>query len=274
MDNFLPKAFDLDVSNNYCCDYQFGRNKTSPHWHSGAEIIFVLKGNVDIMLNDSWHTLKKGAMIFIPPKQIHCCSCNDDNCEKIVLGFKEICLGAGGIGLSLPSDVLQFCVLHNLDFSPVSNLIKDFNKHTEANINYFDDLMAKSALLQIYAFLIDYWKGQGVDLEHSSHNKAISMIFKYIEEHYMDQLSPYEIAKRFNISYSGLAKAIQKYRHTTFIKCVNQIRVEHAKRLLALTDKSITEIGLECGFSVTSYFIKAFHQLTGMTPKSYRRLLK
>ena len=124
------------------------------------------------------------------------------------------------------------------------------------------------------AFLIRYWSSMGIDLDQSSQNKTASMIYKYIEAHYMDELSPYKIARQFNISYSGLAKAIQKYNHTTFIQCVNQIRIENAKKLLALTDKSITEIGLECGFSVTSYFIKVFHQLTNMTPRAYRDLLK
>lgn len=274
MDNFLPKAFDIDVNNNYCSDYQYGSSKTSPHWHSGAEIIFVLKGKVDIMFNDSWHTLKNGSMVFIPPKQLHYCNCEDDTAEKIVLGFKEICLGSGGIGLSLPADVLRFCILHNLESTPLSRLIKDFNEHTRANLIYSEDLMAKSVLLQIYAFLIQYWNNQGIDLNQSSQNITASMIYKHIEAHYMDGLSPYEIARQFNISYSGLAKAIQKYSHTTFTKCVNQIRIENAKKLLSLTDKSITEIGLECGFSVTSYFIKIFHQLTNMTPKAYRNLFK
>ncbi|MBQ8393504.1 MAG: helix-turn-helix transcriptional regulator [Clostridia bacterium] len=274
MDNFLPKAFDLDVSNNYCSDYQYGSNKTPPHWHSGAEIIFVLKGKFNIMFNDSWHTLKKGSMVFIPPKQLHCCNCEDDTAEKIVLGFRENCLGSGGIGLSLPSSVLPFCVFHNLENTPIPGLIEDFNEHTEANLIYSEDLMAKSLLLQIYAFLIRYWNSMGIDLDKRSQNKTASIIYKYIEAHYMDELSPYKIARQFNISYSGLAKAIQKYNHTTFIQCVNQIRIENAKKLLALTDKSITEIGLECGFSVTSYFIKVFHQLTNMTPKAYRDLLK
>ena len=274
MDNFLPKAFDLDVSSNYCCDYQYGSNKTLPHWHSGAEIIFVTKGKLDIMFNDSWHTLKQGSMIFIPPKQLHACNCDNDTTEKIVLGFKEIILGSGGIGLSLPNDVLQYCIFHNLENESITMLIKDFNEHAKENLIYSEDLIAKSLLLQIYAFLIKYWSSKGIDLNQRNQNKTASMIYKYIEAHYAEDLSPYEIAKQFNISYSGLAKAIQKYSHTTFVKCVNQVRIENAKKLLALTDKSITEIGLECGFSVTSYFIKIFHQTTNMTPKAFRDLLK
>ncbi len=274
MDNFLPKAFDLDVSNSYCSDYQYGPNKTLPHWHNGAEIIFVVKGTVNIMFNDSWHTLEKNSMVFIPPKQLHCCDCKDDTAEKIVLGFEEKCLGTGGIGLSLPSDVLKLCILHNLESTRLPLLINEFHEHTMVNSIYSENLMAKSILLQIYSFLIQYWTSQGIDLDSTSQSKTMPMIYKHIEAHYMDELSPYEIAKQFHISYSALAKAIQKHKQTTFTKYVNQIRIENAKKLLALTDKSITEIGLECGFSVTSYFIKTFHSFTHMTPKTYRNLIK
>ena len=274
MDNFLPKAFDIDVNNSYCSDYQYGSNKTPPHWHSGAEIIFVLNGKVNIMFTDSWHTLEKNSMIFIPPKQLHCCNCEDDAAEKIVLGFKENCLGTGGIGLYLPIDILQFCIFHNLECTPLPTLVKKFNEHSTRSLTYSEDLMAKSILLQIYALLVQYWTNKGIDFSLKAQNKAMEKIYKYVEAHYTEELSPYEIARQFNISYSGLAKSIQRYNHTTFTKYVNQIRIENSKKLLALTDKSITEIGLECGFSVTSYFIKTFHSFTHMTPKAYRELIK
>ena len=226
------------------------------------------------MFNDSWHTLEKNSMVFIPPKQLHCCNCEDASAEKIVLGFKESCLGTGGLGFSLPSDVLDLCILHDLENTPFPTLVKGFDEHSRQSSIYSEDLLAKSDLLQIYSFLIQYWTKQGLNLDISSESKTMSKIYKYIEDHYADELSPYEIARLFNISYSSLAKAIQKYKHTTFTQFVNQIRIENAKKLLALTDKSITEIGLECGFSVTSYFIKTFSSFTHITPKAYRKLIK
>jgi len=71
MIHYLPKAFDLNVNDSYCSDHQFGAGKTSPHWHSGVEIIYVVAGKVNVMFNNSWHILEKGSMIFIPPKQLH-----------------------------------------------------------------------------------------------------------------------------------------------------------------------------------------------------------
>ena len=271
---FLPKAFDMDIDSSYCSSYQYGANETHLHWHSGAEIIFVVKGEVNLLFNDSWHVLKENSMLFIPPKQLHCCNCTDENAEKIVLGFTEKCLGQTGIGLRLPKEINQHCIFHNLENTALPSLIKNFDSCCANQNIYSQSLMAKSFLLQIYAFLIEHWHSLGSIKNSDTINKTSSHIYEYIEKHFTEELSPYDVAKQFNISYSYLAKEMQNSNHTSFTKYVNQIRIENAKRLLALTEKSITEVGLDCGFSVTSYFIKTFHQFTHMTPKAYRNLIR
>ena len=272
--SFLPKDFDTDIDADYCSDYQYGKNSTAPHWHSGAEIIFVVKGKVGVMFDNSWHVLEENSMLFIPPKQLHCCKCDDSSAEKIVIGFTEKCLGKGGVGLSLPNNVNQHCIFHNLESSNLPSLIESFNRQCVDNKLYSKDLIAKAFLFQIYAYLIEYWNDLGLNVNSLKTNKTASYIYEYIENHFMEELSPYDVAKKLHISYSCLAKTIQKFSRTSFIRCVNQVRVENAKRLLVLTEKNVTEIGLECGFSVTSYFIKTFHQFTQMTPKAYRNLIK
>jgi len=272
MDHFLPKAFDLNINDNYCSDYQYGINKTLPHWHSGAEIIYVVKGKVNVMFNDSWHILEKGSMIFIPPKQLHCCDCNDNTAEKIVIGFVEKVLYRDSVAFSTSNNVIKHCVLHNLEGTSVSNLIKEFNEHCENKALYAEDLMARSTLLQIYAYLIHYWNEIGLNVNNNAENEMACRVYEYIEEHFTEDLSPYDIAKQFNISYSNLAKIMQIFNKSTFTECVNQVRIENAKKLLTLTSKNITEIGFECGFSNTSYFIKIFHRMTNLTPNKYRKL--
>ncbi|MEM7761549.1 MAG: AraC family transcriptional regulator, partial [Cyanobacteria bacterium P01_A01_bin.40] len=37
------------------------------------------------------------------------------------------------------------------------------------------------------------------------------------------------------------------------------------------TDQLIVDIALECGFNSHSHLSKQFRQLTGMTPKAYRK---
>jgi AraC family transcriptional regulator len=52
------------------------------------------------------------------------------------------------------------------------------------------------------------------------------------------------------------------------------MRVERAKGLLAETDRSITEIAMDLGFSTSAYFTAVFHRETGTTPSDFRRQLE
>lgn len=46
--------------------------------------------------------------------------------------------------------------------------------------------------------------------------------------------------------------------------------LEEAKRLLAYTDQTITEIAAKLHFDTVSYFVRLFHKHNGMTPSQYR----
>ena len=52
----------------------------------------------------------------------------------------------------------------------------------------------------------------------------------------------------------------------TPIQYVKQFRVEKAAELLRSTRLKTGEVGLECGFSDASYFIKTFREIKHCTP--------
>lgn len=55
-----------------------------------------------------------------------------------------------------------------------------------------------------------------------------------------------------------------------FSDLVAEYRIKMAKTLLATTDKTVSDIALETGFTDASYMNKKFHQIVGMTPRMYR----
>lgn len=270
---FLPKAFDVDISAPYCCDRQLGENRTAPHWHSGAEIIFMVKGSAEVLFNNSWHRLHENAMLFVPRGQLHCCRCTDPHAEKIVMGFTEKCFEQNSIELSLPADILNHCVFHNLENTPLPALFCAFDAHCHNKEQYTENLLAKAALFQTYAYLLAFWSSIGIPVNNQNRDTIGDAIHAYIEAHFAEDISPYTVAKQLNISYSSLSQKMKTLTEESFIKYVNRTRIEQAKKLLAVTEKSVTEICFECGFSSTSYFIKVFRELTDMTPLVYRRLV-
>ena len=51
---------------------------------------------------------------------------------------------------------------------------------------------------------------------------------------------------------------------------VNFYRIERASYLLEDHERSITDVGLECGFLESSYFTKVFRRYKNMSPKQWR----
>ena len=93
---------------------------------------------------------------------------------------------------------------------------------------------------------------------------------RYIGEHYdlpitVDQLAEIE---RYNITYyNNWFKQQTGYSPSLYLR---RIRVERAKELLEETTFSVMEIAVMVGYSSNSTFTRAFHSITGMTPKAYR----
>jgi two-component system response regulator YesN len=69
-----------------------------------------------------------------------------------------------------------------------------------------------------------------------------------------------------------LSKLFKKEVGIKFTRYVMQKRIKMAKTLLGTTDKPIAEIAIETGFgSNPQYFSKVFKQVTGCTPKIWRK---
>jgi LacI family transcriptional regulator len=80
------------------------------------------------------------------------------------------------------------------------------------------------------------------------------------------------VTDEVGLSRSALERRFLHYLGRTPKAEIMRIRIEHAKMLLAQTDKTSESIALRSGFSSLAYFTRAFHREVGMTPYAYRRM--
>lgn len=102
-----------------------------------------------------------------------------------------------------------------------------------------------------------------------SSNPIIESVIEIMQE--QPHLKIGEIAKRCNISESGLYALFQRKLHQTPNEMRNKILCEHAAFLLATTDQSVQEISERLGFSSPSYFRKVLKAQIGKTPLAIRK---
>ncbi len=78
-----------------------------------------------------------------------------------------------------------------------------------------------------------------------------------------------QLCRQLNISSRTLHRRLKKYNFT-YLSLKEEVMVNLARGALTKTDASITEIGLNLGFSEVSSFIRSFKRLCGVSPLQYR----
>lgn len=79
-----------------------------------------------------------------------------------------------------------------------------------------------------------------------------------------------EIYEKVGMSQRGLEKAFKAHLGKSPAAVLRQLRLAHAKRMLAQTDIKIEAIAYDCGYSNGSNLNHAFSREVGMTPQQYR----
>ena len=101
--------------------------------------------------------------------------------------------------------------------------------------------------------------------------RVVRRAMAYVHARYAEQVSLKDIAAYVGLSEQHLIRSFRKEIGTTPIDYLKRYRIRQAKALLEASDKSITEVALEVGFSDSSYFARVFRGAAGVSPGAYRR---
>jgi len=104
----------------------------------------------------------------------------------------------------------------------------------------------------------------------STIDSNIKRVMDLIEREYRDVLHLHELAV---ISGYSLSRFKSKFKEEVGMTPANYIvfkKLEYAETLLKTTDKPVTQIALDAGFSSSNYFSTVMKKLTNYTPGEYR----
>lgn len=133
--------------------------------------------------------------------------------------------------------------------------------------DHMDEVAIKTRLSGITNKLCAANRRSHVGVEDYVAKKAV----EFIESHYKDSnLDLQQICKSLGVSVSYFSAAFKKYTSMTFVKYLNNYRIEKAKYCLEYSDSSISEVSEQVGYVDAHYFGIVFKKYTGLTPKKYR----
>jgi AraC-like DNA-binding protein len=96
-------------------------------------------------------------------------------------------------------------------------------------------------------------------------------IVDYINNHLPEEITVEKLRQDLKFSHGSFYAVMQESSAASLPKLLNELRIARAKQLLKETDKTVSEIGYETGYSEPNYFIKVFKAQTGLTPREFKK---
>jgi len=99
----------------------------------------------------------------------------------------------------------------------------------------------------------------------------LKVVVGYIRQHIALPLKTEELAEQVGLSITQLDRRMRRVFRLSTKKFVMKYRLDLAQQLLVSSDKSLSDIALECGFSDQSAFTRHFGAAANQTPLAYRK---
>ncbi|MES0880915.1 helix-turn-helix domain-containing protein [Roseibium sp. SCP14] len=112
------------------------------------------------------------------------------------------------------------------------------------------------------------------DQEIGRHHQNLVIHFdtmlRFIAENYARPITQIQVAEAANISSNHATTIFRKFLGCTVKQHINNVRLFHAKMMLAESDVKILTVALDSGFGSVSAFYEVFRDRMGMSPAAFR----
>jgi len=225
------------------------------HFHKNIEFVFVADGEVEITSNSITASASKGQFAIILPYHMH--SFRTMHSSRTVVGVfsndyvsKFVC----DIGGKTPE---SFVFNAGNDIAECFCRLEQMNKFHIMGILYglCGEFMAQTSFSE----------------SASAKNITLNRIMIYISENIRSDITLQSLADNLGYEKHYLSRLFNAGTGTNFRKFINMCRIEIAREMLESSDKTITEIAFDCGFSGIRTFNRSFKQCSGCTPIEYRK---
>lgn len=250
------------------------------HWHREFELACIYKGNGEFRIDDSIVPVTAGDIVIIRPGSLH--STDRTGSRKLIydtIVFDESIL----FGNHSERCYTEYLNVYNRPDTRIMVPLNSENPNYQAIKSCAEELfeaakrstgegdfIVKIKLSEIFRLVLESGvleTGHKYEIVSDSVRPAID----YIRNNYSEKITIDELAAQCHLSKSYFMNLFKKVTGTTVIGYLMQVRIDNACRLLANENMSASETALNVGYTNISNFNRQFRQLTGLTPKEYKK---
>lgn len=221
------------------------------HWHTCAELLFVLGGSVEQTVNTTTKILHTGEALLVSSGDVHGTLALTDECYVGVVQFQD-----PGTHSSL------FVPDHE---NELSSLFTRLHQESTLQLPGYQ-LLIRGLVLEILGILERY----GEPLPSCVPLSAEALKWEeYIREHLLDGVSLSSAAAFAGYSESHFSRRFRQLTGMSFRSYLEEVRMNAARKML-LEGLSLWEISQALGYDGGSSFSRAFKRKFHQTPRQYQ----
>lgn len=260
--------------------FRSGSKSVLPHEHDFLELAYVLDGEAIHKINGANDIrIRRGDYFIIDYKTEHeYRSTGGDLCVINCLFLPQL-LDKSLLYCHDFGTLLRHYMLH-LQYDSTNLTVENRIFHDDDGVvlrileqmqrEYDADAVGRREMLRAYLIEIIITAARNI-LTGKETGGIIGQIEAEIYRSYDKKTTLSELGAKYSYSLPYLSKKFKEETGMTYREYVTRVRINEACRLLANTDKKITEIAATVGYTDTDFFYRVFKNRTGHTPMQLRR---
>lgn len=255
------------------------------HFHPEFELILTLDFAGFRMVGDDITPVKPGDLVLLGANLPHIWQLDTHPGRKrrpvdiLIVQFEELFLGADCLALPAMQPVRRLlrAASNGLRFSGLTHSAAAGLMGEMDKVRGLRRIVLFLRVLEALALSADRHPiaSSGFVAQQNPFNEErMNRVFQFIEQRLDQPLHLGEAARVANLSAGAFSRFFHQHTARTFPAFVNELRIGRACLRLAETNRSVTEIALECGFANLSNFNRQFLKLKCSTPSEFRRQLR
>ena len=249
------------------------------HYHPDIELVYVLKGEIELKNGYYTYRLRAGDVFTNSGNEVHGMKAlTQDNViaqlhvrtKDLSHYFPELSKACYRTYSKKVNDkryeLLRELVLKLL----LKNELKDFDYKSECLYLMVDIIKHLNKYFNLFAFDKDVVVG--FDRSNELAVERISRICQYLYQNYASNITLQDLSEMEHLSSYYISHLIKDFTGMNFREFLCFARVEMSEGRLLGSDRKISQIAGEVGFSTTAYYKKYFTKWFGHDPQTHREL--
>jgi AraC-like DNA-binding protein len=247
-----------------------------PHAHDFYLVMLFTKGTGTHVIDFNEYIIKKGSVFFMSPSETHSWSLSDD-ADGYVLFFNP----AFYLMDVLPRKIAELPFFSPENKMRMGQLIAEDRVELEKIITLMNaenkgSSVFKKNILRSYLDILLFKLAAILQTQKTGAPQlnTIVLLLSLIEKHYTEHLSISVYADQLHVTIQKLNVLCKLQLNKTVNQLLQDRLLTEAKRLLAYSSYTVSEIAYQLNFNDNSYFNRFFKRMEQLTPEQFRDKIK